>query len=122
MDPGGELIQTQAGDVGIGKQKRKVDSVDQNLFAVAVGVLNAEDYIKIQILRRFPGIKPGLMEATHLVFPGKAPIHSGIAVDEVIRQHQTRIACLMVGPDKFLGGAAAAGTALAAMAVGFIFI
>jgi hypothetical protein len=26
MDPGGELIQTQAGDVGIGKQKRKVSA------------------------------------------------------------------------------------------------
>ena len=90
------------------QQKIKIDAINQNFLPAAMGVFNAEDHIKIQLVTFGFCLKVSVVITQHPFFPGKSGIHAGVAMDEMVCQHQSGKACVFVGTHHFSGGAVGA--------------
>ena len=122
MDTCNQFVQRQLRNIRIGQKERQIDAVDQHLFAVAVGMLNAENYIKIQPFGRFAGIQIGIVIALHPRFPRQITGNCGVAENKVVSQHKSCIAGFVVSFYQLLRGAATAAAALGTVAMGFVFV
>ncbi len=106
----------------MGQKEVQINAIGENLFAVAIVVLQAEEYVKLFSGCPVLGSQIGIVVFPDLFLPGQRALHRGVAQKEVVSDDNARIALLEVGLGQLLGGADCAGAAPGGVAVGLVEI
>ncbi len=115
------VVQGQLMHIRVRQQPVRIQSVGEKIRA-AVAEFPAEEYLQPQLLPPLLGVEIAFLQHLHLLLPGQLRRSGGIPVEEVIRNHQPRIALLCSRLRHFCAGCSAACTALPGVHMQIIFI